>query len=118
MFTTKEERLGKDELLKVIATFTKKEKAFLNDFICLLYAEYGFSDVTVDDFTCTSKFNPHWKSEVVRGLIGSLSTKDVLWTWEEGGFIFIILSEEFYGLHEEWAAATDMEFIPVEGINI
>ncbi len=38
MFTTKEERMGKDELLKVIATFTKKEKAFLNDFICLLYA--------------------------------------------------------------------------------
>ena len=105
-----------------VPEFTDKEKAVLKSLISGLYAEPGFSDVTVSDLI-TDELN----SNAVRGFLSSLTEKTVVWSDDEyristdsgnmDGEVIIYLGENFYGLHKEWAADKGVAFLPVAGIN-
>ena len=55
--------------------FTDKEKTVLKSLIAGLYAEPGFSDVTVSDLI-TDELN----SNDIRGVLSSLTEKRVIWS--------------------------------------
>lgn len=105
-----------------VPEFTDKEKAVLKSLINGLYAEPGFSDVTVSDLI-TDELN----SNAVRGVLSSLTEKTVVWSDDEyrvstdsgemDGEVIMYLNENFYGLHKEWAEIEGVAFIPVTGIN-
>lgn len=79
--------------------FTELEQTLLDAFIPMLYAEVGFTDVDVDDLSHATKIS----TKILRGVIASLVTKGVLYTDDNGEYVFINLHEDFYYMHPEWS---------------
>lgn len=77
---------------------TELEEQTLTSLINGLYAEAGFSDVDAKDIA--QWINKDIKS--VRGAVGSLVRKGIVWTEDNGSYIIIYLNEKYYGLHPEW----------------
>lgn len=77
---------------------TELETLVLKSFIPLLYAEPGFSDVDVKDISYSTKL----KINQVKGVVGSLCKKGILYA-EMGDFQGLIyLSDDYWYLHPEW----------------
>jgi hypothetical protein len=86
-------------------TFTELEQKVLDAYIPMLYAEAGFSDVDANDLSKATGI----PMRTIRGVLGSLVKKGVIWTDETDNFmadqqyVIIYLSEAFYHLHPEWS---------------
>lgn len=74
---------------------TELETQVLKSFINGLYAEAGFSDIDANDLS-------KWTGipmKVIRGVIGSLIKKDIMWVEDNGEYVIIYLSMQFWYLH-------------------
>lgn len=101
-----------------MTTFTDKERQVLKILIENLYAEPGFSDVTVSDLI-TDELNSH----AVRGVLSSLTDKGVIFSDNEyrvstdsgemDGEVIIYLRDAFYCLHPEWSKEEGIEYTPI-----
>jgi predicted transcriptional regulator len=81
--------------------FTELEKKVLDAYIPMLYAEAGFSDVDAHDLSKETGIT----MRSIRGVIGSLVQKGVIWTDEnDSHYVIIYLSQDFYHLHPTWSA--------------
>lgn len=80
--------------------FTELEQKVLDAYIPMLYAEEGYSDVDADDLSKATGITKN----VIRGVLGSLVTKGVIWTDDNGEYVIIYLSRDFYHLHPTWSA--------------
>ena len=81
---------------------TKMEKTVLNSLIENLYAEPGFSDVSPQDLSSSTKI----PMRSLRGVLGSLSKKGVIWLTDDYSsdreFVIVYLCESYYHLHPSW----------------
>ena len=80
-------------------SFTELEQEIIDAFIPMLYAEAGFSDVDANDIA--KEINRPIK--IVRGALGSLVQKGVIFTYDNGRYVIIYLQEDFYYLHPNWS---------------
>ena len=80
---------------------TELESLTLNAFIRGLYAEPGFSDVDVNDLSSILGI----PTKVLRGVVGSLVKKGIVFVDENScGFDIIYMKEKYwYLVNEEWA---------------
>jgi hypothetical protein len=80
---------------------TELESKTLNAFIRGLYAEPGFSDVDVNDLSSILGIS----TKVLRGVIGSLVKKGIVFVDENTcGFDIIYMREKYwYLVNEDWA---------------
>ena len=81
---------------------TELESKTLNAFIRGLYAEPGFSDVDVNDLSSILEI----PTKVLRGVLGSLVKKGIIFIDENScGFDIIYMKEKYwYLVNEEWAS--------------
>ncbi len=78
---------------------TQLEETILTEFIDNLYAEEGFSDVDAKDLSKGTNID----IKIIRGVLGSLVKKDIVYIDEnESGYQIIYLHDEYYYLHPEW----------------
>ena len=102
-----------------MTTFTNKESTVLQALIDGLYAEPGFSDVTISDLVATTDLT----MESVKGVLGSLTKKEAVFSDDEyrvstdsgemDGEVIIYLGYDFHKYHKEWAADDGIEFEPL-----
>ena len=100
--------------------FTEKEMIVLSRLIGCLYAEPGFSDVTVSQIVeCGHDLNSH----AVRGVLSSLSDKGVVYNDVESGYVcgetgeaIIYLDPSCWRYHKVWAEDESIEYIDI-GLN-
>ena len=80
---------------------TELETKTLTTFIGGLYAEPGFSDVDVNDLSSELGIS----TKVLRGALGSLVKKNIVFVDEnDGGYDIIYLNKPYWGLvNESWA---------------
>jgi hypothetical protein len=80
---------------------TELESKTLTAFIGGLYAEPGFSDVDVKDLSLELGIS----TKVLRGVLGSLVKKDIVFVDENNsGYDIIYLKKSYWGLvNESWA---------------
>jgi hypothetical protein len=80
---------------------TELETKTLTTFIGGLYAEPGFSDVDVNDLSSELGI----PTKVLRGALGSLVKKNIVFVDEnDGGYDIIYLNKPYWGLvNESWA---------------
>ena len=80
---------------------TELESKTLTAFIGGLYAEPGFSDVDVNDLSSELGIS----TKVLRGALGSLVKKDIVFVDENNsGYDIIYLNKPYWGLvNESWA---------------
>lgn len=80
---------------------TELESKTLTTFIGGLYAEPGFSDVDVNDLSSELGIS----TKVLRGALGSLVKKNIVFVDEnDGGYDIIYLNKPYWGLvNESWA---------------
>ena len=80
---------------------TELETKTLTTFIGGLYAEPGFSDVDVNDLSSELGIS----TKVLRGALGSLVKKDIVFVDENNsGYDIIYLNKPYWGLvNESWA---------------
>jgi hypothetical protein len=80
---------------------TELETKTLTTFIGGLYAEPGFSDVDVKDLSSELGIS----TKVLRGALGSLVKKDIVFVDENNsGYDIIYLNKPYWGLvNESWA---------------
>jgi hypothetical protein len=79
--------------------FTILEKKVLDALIGALFAEPGFSDVSPGDLSELTAL----PMKVLRGILGSLSAKKVVYMDKSFQDVTIVhLTEEFYHLHPTW----------------
>ena len=80
---------------------TELESKTLTTFIGGLYAEPGFSDVDVNDLSSELGI----PTKVLRGALGSLVKKNIVFVDEnDGGYDIIYLNKPYWGLvNESWA---------------
>lgn len=74
---------------------TELETQVLTKLIDGLYAEAGFSDVDANDLS-------KWTGipmKSIRGVIGSLIKKDIIWVEDNGEYVIIYLHVGFWYLH-------------------
>jgi hypothetical protein len=80
---------------------TELESKTLTAFIGGLYAEPGFSDVDVRDLSKELEIS----TKVLRGVLGSLVKKGIIFVDDNGGSDIIYMNEEYwYLVNESWAA--------------
>jgi DNA-binding MarR family transcriptional regulator len=93
-----------NDALATLAGVTENERSFLAALVDGLYAEPGYSDVTVDEVA--KRMGVTVKS--AKGILGSLVKKGFVWTnradTDAGKFDIIYLSEKHYDLHDRWFA--------------
>ena len=102
-----------------MTTFTKKERTVLQALIDGLYAESGFSDVTISDLVRTTDLT----MESVKGVLGSLTKKEAVFTDDDyrvstdsgnmDGEVIIYLGYNFHHHHKEWAVEDELTFVPL-----
>jgi len=87
---------------------TELETKTLTALIDNLYAEPGFSDVDANDLSRYTKI----PMKVIRGVIGSLIKKDIVWVEDNGEYVIIYLSMQFWYLHPNkiWKEQAEMWF--------
>ena len=90
---------------QTIKSLTVNELQVLLLIIEGLYAEPGFSDITIEDIASQAVIPP----QVAGGIISSLVKKGVIWVEEfEANFnppmYFYHLKEDYYYLHASWYA--------------
>ncbi len=99
---TVDDRITIMENEKQIEKLTVLERQFINGLIHNLYAEYGFTDVNVNDMATYMETD----QATVKGVLGSLVKKGVVVTEEiDTNFCkqhFIILSDKCLFLHKRW----------------
>jgi DNA-binding IscR family transcriptional regulator len=80
---------------------TELESKTLTAFVGGLYAEPGFSDVDVNDLSSELGI----PTKVLRGALGSLVKKNIVFVDEnDGGYDIIYLNKPYWGLvNESWA---------------
>ena len=80
---------------------TELESKTLNTFVGCLYAEPGYSDVDVNDLSSELGI----PTKVLRGALGSLVKKNIVFVDEnDGGYDIIYLNKPYWGLvNESWA---------------
>ena len=88
---------------------TKLEERFLSCFIENLYAEEGFSDVTVSDIAEGLKES----TRKMRGVASSLIKKDIIFIEDMGQFQIVYLNDDYYHLHKIWGANQEQEKLKV-----
>ena len=80
---------------------TELETKTLQSLINGLYAEPGFSDVDAKDIATATGIS----TKVIRGALGSLVKKGIVWIEDIGDYEIIHLNEQYWGLvNEEWAS--------------
>lgn len=81
---------------------TELETKTLQSLINGLYAEPGFSDVDAKDIATATGIS----TKVIRGALGSLVKKGIVWIEDNGcGYEIIHINEQYWGLvNEEWAS--------------
>ncbi len=77
---------------------TELEQQVLKALIYNLYAEAGFSDVDVKDIARDAKL----KVNVVKGVIGSLTKKGIVYGYDNDFVGIIYLDDDYWYLHPEW----------------
>ena len=82
---------------------TKNEKQFIDALISLLYAELGFSDVTIPDMAVKMKCSCNH----AKGTLGSLVKKGLIDAPDEDFSEIIFLSASLYHYHPEWREETN-----------
>lgn len=102
-----------------MTTFTKKESTVLQALIDGLYAEPGFSDVTISDLVNATVLD----MATVKGVLGSLTKKDAVFSDDEyrvstdsgnmDGEVIIYLGADFHKHHKEWAEEDGVTFEPL-----
>ena len=81
------------------------EDKTLSTFISCLYAEPGYSDVDVNDLSSELGIS----TKVLRGALGSLVKKDIVFVDENNsGYDIIYLNKNYWGMvNENWAEAAN-----------
>ena len=80
---------------------TELETKTLQSLINGLYAEPGFSDVDAKDIATATGIS----TKVIRGALGSLVKKGIVWIEDIEDYEIIHLNEQYWGLvNEEWAS--------------
>jgi len=102
-----------------MTTLTKKETAVLQALIDGLYAEPGFSDVTISDLVNATDMT----METIKGVLGSLTKKGAVWSDDDyrvstdsgnmDGEVIMYLGDSFTKHHKEWAAEEGVTFEPL-----
>lgn len=97
--------------------FTFKEVMVLQALINGLYAEPGFSDVTISDLVNSTVL----EMESVKGVLGSLTKKGAVFTDDEmrvstdsgemDGEVIIYLGYEFHKYHPTWAGEDGLDYV-------
>jgi len=83
---------------------TSLEEKFIKSLISQLYAEPGYSDVTVTEIAQDTGIS----SRVLRGVQGSLIKKDIISAYDNGaGFVIIYLEEKYWNLHPQWSKSIE-----------
>ena len=78
---------------------TQLEQQVLECLIDELYAEPGFTDVDAHDIARNTKVD----IKSVRGAVGSLVKKDIIWSDKnDSGYVLLCLTEQYYHLHPRW----------------
>lgn len=78
---------------------TELETKVLTNLIGNLYAEPGYSDVSVEDISRDTGI----PMKSIRGVIASLVKKNIIQTDDNEFCIIVYLNEGFYYLHPEWS---------------
>ena len=102
----------KTEIRDMKTEMTELEKKVIDNLINELYAEPGFSDVSIEDLEKMTEI----PMKKLRGVLGSLTKKDVIWTMsakelgvDRPGFTAIVyLADSHYYLHPEWKDEDEM----------
>lgn len=86
-----------------VINVTSKENLVLKHLIDGLYAEAGFSDIDCNDLAKSTKLSV----SVVKGIIGSLTKKELVWTEKTNTFgakqyDLVYLAPLAWGLHPTW----------------
>ena len=90
-----------DQTKKICST--DLEFKVLTSFINCLYAEPGFSDVCVNEISYETKLS----KPVVKGVVGSLCKKGILFVDDDNYFKGILyLNNKYWYLHPEWKNET------------
>lgn len=96
--------MNNDNQKRVLESLTEKEKIVLESIVDNLYAEYGFTDIDIDDIEVNTELKP----KIARGVIGSLVKKGVINVYEHDANFqkqeFYIITDDFLFLHPEWEA--------------
>ena len=82
---------------------TEKEVIVIDQFINELYAEPGYSDVSPQDLSKSTKI----PMRSLRGVLGSLTKKNIIYI-EDKKYLgsdadIVYLNEDFWYLHPEWS---------------
>lgn len=94
--------------MKKLTGLTEMEKQVLTALIGMLYAEAGFSDVDANDLSRLTKI----PMKVIRGVLGSLSNKEIIYIDDNGEYHIICLMSNYYGLVPNWVKELNIE--PIE----
>jgi hypothetical protein len=85
----------------IMINITQLEDQVLEALIDGLYAEPHFSDVDVNDIAQTLKMS----TKTIRGVLGSLSKKNIISIDDNGaGYEIIYLNEHHWYLHPTWCS--------------
>lgn len=94
--------------MKKLTGLTEMEKQVLTALIGMLYAEAGFSDVDAKDLSSITKI----PMRVIRGVLGSLCKKDIIYIDDNGEYQIIYLMSNYYGLVPNHVSELNIE--PIE----
>lgn len=84
--------------MRTITNLTEMETKVLNSLANSMYAEWGFSDYGFTELCSDLDLN----IKVLRGVVGSLVKKKLVWVEQEEGVDIIYLTNEAEGLVPHW----------------
>lgn len=82
------------------AKLTDLENTCVSSLVALLTGEKGFSDVSTKDLAQAAEIS----TKSIRGVIGSLVKKGVLWVDDSCGVEIVYLQEQHWYFHPKWSA--------------
>lgn len=95
--------------MKQLTGLTQMEKQVLTALIDGLYAEAGFSDVDAKDLSNEKEI----PMKVIRGVLGSLVKKNIIWIDNDAEYQIIYLMSDYYGLVPNHVRELDIEPIQI-----